>query len=620
MGKNDLNNNDDYKYNYGYLICYLPFKTKIKKSNKRKYDSVYQLNNEFKLTTRAILRDVKSSINKHVYFYHLYTVEQKKMMITLVCDGDAGELCSKIVEEGEKHHYEIDCKAYSVDDEEMDKRIKDSDLVLVSPQIKNVTEDLLVKYPDKKIVDISKKDYRKMDAENVMKMFLTEGRTKTTYIKKVNKIEKSTMDEYIDKINKIFFDHHKEEMEDDGTEINIKDISFSIYDEKNYKNIGILKVIISIRFNPEYTDEKKGQALSHLYDVISRNTKNKFDNDDVNRFKIFNNPDNEGSLYADLVSLFNGMPVKMPNRSRFVKYYKLEMNEDDWAFNYADKDRKCYTFAYYTVNDEINEYCKAHSEDKIKESMYKIARIHENGAIRTYNKNNDIFDLYQDDTSVIWGVSRVGLGAILIQKKRNERDRNIKVLNEDFAFIYEFCLHQKFFSFSLINHNRYSDVESTRNIFMKLKTWLEKISINQYLLRKAEFTSFNEIFCPQIVSEFETQDVYDLVRKKIEVNRLMDDAKNTLNALEAEKSRQISARNTFISAILSTVVFPLTISSYIDKYSSADKTLENAAGFLKWCPPLYNFYINHNAFVICMLAGLGIWLISYFSTNRYNKK
>ena len=68
------------------------------------------------------------------------------------------------------------------------------------------------------------------------------------------------------------------------------------------------------------------------------------------------------------------------------------MKENDWAFNYEDKDRKCYTFAYYTVKDEINNYCKNHSEAKIKEIMYKITRIHENGAIRTYNKNNDIFD------------------------------------------------------------------------------------------------------------------------------------------------------------------------------------------------------------------------------------
>ena len=519
----DPNNKDGYKYDYGYLICYLPFKAKIKKSSQTKYEGAYQKDTEYELTTRAFLRSVKNSINKHVYFYHL-------------------------------------CKTYT---DTSDEKIK-----------------------------------------------------KDIYINKINDVETPDIEDYIDRINEIFLKHHKAEMGDDETEISINDSSFSIYDEKNYKNIGILKVIISIRYDPDYNDEMKGQALSHLYDIISRNTKNKFDNETVEKFKISPNR----NIYADLVSLFNGMPIKMSNRRGLNKYFELEMQENDWAFNYEDKDRKCYTFAYYTVNDEINEYCKNHKENEIKESMYKITRIHENGAIRTYNKNNDIFDLYQDDTSVIWGVSRVGLGAILIQKKKNERDRNIKVLNEDFAFIYEFCLHQKFFSFSLINHNKYGEVEGDQNWIMKVKTWFEKFSINQYLLRKVEFTSFNEIFCPQIISEFETQDVYDLVRKKIEVNRLMDDAKNTLNSLEAEKSKQISTRNTIISAFLSMFVFPLTVSGYIEKYLSADRTFGNVAEFLKRFPVLHDLYVNHNVFVVCMIVGLIIWLVTYLSTNRYNKK
>ncbi len=146
----DPNNKDGYKYDYGYLICYLPFKAKTKrlsiikkikdllletkdllfpkektavqspkktnlskeakkellskvKTNKRIYEDAYLINNEFEITTRAFLRSVKSSINEHVNFYHLYSIIQKKMRITLICDGNADKLClKKIIEEGKK--------------------------------------------------------------------------------------------------------------------------------------------------------------------------------------------------------------------------------------------------------------------------------------------------------------------------------------------------------------------------------------------------------------------------------------------------------------------------------------------------------------------------------------
>ncbi|MBQ2659107.1 MAG: hypothetical protein IJF87_11135 [Erysipelotrichaceae bacterium] len=668
----DPNNKDGYKYDYGYLICYLPFKAKTKrlsiikktkdlllktkdllfpkegvtdqsskktslskeakkellskaKTNKRIYEDAYLMNNEFEITARAFLRSVKSSINKHVNFYHLYSIIQKKMKVTLVCDDDANDLCSKIVEEGSKHNFEIKCNVCLTKNKKIKQYIKEvgeyipeSDLVLVCPQVnkrttinKRTTRKLLNKYPCKIIEIIDKKK----GVEEILKKYLTE---KWIYVNEINGIKGSNIDQYIGEINKKFLDHHKEKMGDDGTEININDVSFSIYDEKNYKNIGILKVMIRVRFDPKYTDEDKGKALSHLYDIISRNTKNKFDNKKVENFKI----STQKNIYADLVDLFNGMPIKMSNKQelnrRFIrrknKYYELEMKENDWAFNYEDKDRKCYTFAYYTVKDEINNYCKNHSEAKIKEIMYKITRIHENGAIRTYNKNNDIFDLYQDDTSVIWGVSRVGLGAILIQEKKTERDRNIKVLNEDFAFIYEFCLHQKFFPFSLLNHNKFSDVDDDQN----LKTRHEKNSIKQYLLRKVEFTSFNEIFCPQIISEFETQDVYDLVREKLEVNRLMEDAKNALDALEAKKSKQINTRNTIFSAILSMFVFPLTVSGYIDKYLSANQTFNIIAELLKEYPIIHDLFLKL-IFIGCMLIGGVVWWVTYILTNRYKK-
>ena len=96
----------------------------------------------------------------------------KAMKVTLVCAGGVSTsmLCEKIVEEGKKFDYEIECNAYAV--LEADKHIPSSDLVLVGPQIKYMLKKLQAKYPDKTIEAIEMKDYGAMNASNIMKKYL----------------------------------------------------------------------------------------------------------------------------------------------------------------------------------------------------------------------------------------------------------------------------------------------------------------------------------------------------------------------------------------------------------------------------------------------------------------
>ena len=526
-----INWEEEKNFDYGYLICYLPFRTKLKKCSEDEYKQYYGNNeNDAELNTRAVLRSVKGKINEHVRFYHVY-----QNMI----------------------------------DYEHDKTIRKT----------------YVPKPEEKREKKSKENPGKESEEKLEDL---EG--------------------YVKRVEGIFKEHLKDKTNREDFDIRISDISFSLYDERNYLNIGMLKVTIVVQFKGTFSEEEKGGMLSYIYDVISRNTKTKFDKPET-EFMRFNTKGE--SFYSDLVKLFNGMPIKWIKKRWYESQYRtLSMNELDWAFNYDDKDRKCYTFAYYTVKDEINHYNRNNSKDLVRQRMYHIARIHENGAIRTYNRNNDIFDMYMDDTSVIWGVSRVGLGAILVQEENIEKFRNIRVLNEDFSFLYEFCLHQKFFSFSLIDYERRGGEKTQENcIFKRIWRFLMQQHVGQYLLRRTEFTSFNEIFCPRIVSEFETQDVYDLIRKNLEVERLMNDAKNTLNYLEADKMKKVNARNTWISAIISTLVFPLTVSEYIKRYLSANETFSMAADDLSF----------NRIFLVLFGFGLIVWLAQYLLTNRYKK-
>ena len=390
------------------------------------------------------------------------------------------------------------------------------------------------------------------------------------------------------------------------TAIKISDISFSLYNDNSYKQNGFLKVTIQIDFQEGLNEEEKGKIISFVYDVISRNVKNKFDKDSED-FRI---EDGDNGIYDLLINLFDGFVIDwFDSKKPFINgKRRMKTEADDWVFNYDNQDRRCYTFAFYTIDKNIKEY----NDPNLNTYLYQITRIHENGNIRTYNDNNDIFSVYRDDTSAVWGVSRVGLGSIIVQEDDKEKFRNIKVLFSDFSLIYEFCLHQKFFSYSLIdNEEKRSEKES--NLWGRIKRWYERRQENQYLIRKLDLTKYIDLFCPTIISEFETQDVYDLIRKKIEVDRLMNDAKNTLNYLEATKQKQINTRNTWISAIVSMFVFPLTVSKYITSYSSASETLSETVSH-----PVEVFTFN-GVFLILFVAGLVLWLLQYLLTNRYKK-
>ena len=95
-----------------------------------------------------------------------------KLIVTLGCAGGVSTsiLCAKIVAEGKKYDYEIECTAMSV--LQIEDAIPQSDIVLLGPQVKYMLSDLRNKYPDKLIDVIDMRDYGSMNAENIMKKYL----------------------------------------------------------------------------------------------------------------------------------------------------------------------------------------------------------------------------------------------------------------------------------------------------------------------------------------------------------------------------------------------------------------------------------------------------------------
>lgn len=94
------------------------------------------------------------------------------LKVTLACNGGVSTsmLCNKLIDEGAKRGYELECKAYAV--LQVEKEIPDSDLVLVGPQVKYAARQLKEKFPDKKIEVIDMRDYGTMNAAHILDMFL----------------------------------------------------------------------------------------------------------------------------------------------------------------------------------------------------------------------------------------------------------------------------------------------------------------------------------------------------------------------------------------------------------------------------------------------------------------
>jgi len=97
----------------------------------------------------------------------------KKIKILLACVGgfSTSMLVKRLIAEGEKDGYEVDCHANAV--ETLLRQNEPCDLILVGPQAGYFLKTINEKMPDTPAVVINYQDYGMMNAAKVWKMVLS---------------------------------------------------------------------------------------------------------------------------------------------------------------------------------------------------------------------------------------------------------------------------------------------------------------------------------------------------------------------------------------------------------------------------------------------------------------
>lgn len=92
----------------------------------------------------------------------------KPLKITLACAGGISTsiLCNKIIAEGAKYGYEVECKAYGAN-ALTDQVVEGSAVILLGPQVCYMEDDVKKRFPNYPIRLMSMMDYGTMNAAKI---------------------------------------------------------------------------------------------------------------------------------------------------------------------------------------------------------------------------------------------------------------------------------------------------------------------------------------------------------------------------------------------------------------------------------------------------------------------
>lgn len=98
----------------------------------------------------------------------------KKLKITLACAGGISTsiLCDRIIEEGKKYDFDVECHAYATN--ALGPVAPGSDVILLGPQVCYLEDDVKKQFPDIPVRLISMTDYGTMNAQNIFQELLNE--------------------------------------------------------------------------------------------------------------------------------------------------------------------------------------------------------------------------------------------------------------------------------------------------------------------------------------------------------------------------------------------------------------------------------------------------------------
>lgn len=278
--------------------------------------------------------------------------------------------------------------------------------------------------------------------------------------------------------------------------------------------IGFVEIFVNYAFSKDDDPEEMarvmnidGGSLKKILFVNDNAKKivDKSSSEQNNLINIFNNNVKAFNEFINNIDLLQGK----------IKFDAIT----DVLFNCREIKKRAYSFCYLAIPLDTYESYHFHTSntskysDKFYKMLHYIGRCHGETSIRNFNQKNVEPFIHVDDTTCTWCITKVSFGTIFSYAKDKAYVYTVTALDEQHVFLYEMCLHQRFYLYSVIE--KYRDDQN----------------YGSYHKLKSEFASITTRYNLSLVSEVETQELYEKIRYQFDIKRVEEDANEALEKI-----------------------------------------------------------------------------------------
>lgn len=355
----------------------------------------------------------------------------------------------------------------------------------------------------------------------------------------------------------------------------------------NKTNIGFLELYINYEF---YNDDLVNN--SKLISIDTGTLKKIFylDNNKKDYKKRFEDDINDKKAISDSLNIVSNFINSLDINENF------NVKPNDIIFNCIDYKKRAYSYSYIFVqNDKYKKIIKELNKKQNDSIMLYLGRGH---SIDDRELNPEIVEkfLYEDTNSATYGITNSGFGALVRYTNKENFNYYMQHLDEQFTFLYEYCLHLRFYLYTVIENYRdvYINYDKVKNDFAE--------KITRYNL--------------SLVSEVEPQDIYVKIREAMNLDKIVDDAKSSLELLDAKQDSRKNKLIEFFSFCLTIVGIFGMITTCSDWYNTVFDSFNNVVNY-----NVLNYTILFA--IICVVALMIIYdlprIIIHFINSIINK-
>lgn len=209
-----------------------------------------------------------------------------------------------------------------------------------------------------------------------------------------------------------------------------------------------------------------------------------------------------------------------------------EENNGNILFNCTQYKKRAYAFSYYLLNNKIYEsYKKRRNFEQLElDALHLVGRSHGSVENRSFNTKDVKHFILEDDTTCKWCITKVSFGTIGTFNDEKNYNYMVTALDEQHVLLYEMCLHQRFYLYTVIDKYRTDSIDD-----------------KDYYALKAEFADNITRYNLSMVSEVETQEIYKRIREQMSIPSIVEDANDALEKVHArnkiENQRKVDEIN-----------------------------------------------------------------------------